>query len=107
MKLYHWTHKDNIASIAEQGLCCRYATGALKAVWMCDTTRIDYARDHIARRHGWEEKDMVLLAVDVHDWPLCGSRWEGIYYSRTDIDYYRVFTLRLMVVRTVDDRDVE
>lgn len=79
--LYHWTHRDNLTSIARYGLDPSRATGELFAVWGCKRGRVDWARDHVASRHRWNPDDLVLLRVTVRHKRVYRTCWKDVFYT--------------------------
>lgn len=94
--LYHWTHRDNLASIARGGLDPAFARGSLRAVWMADGTRILWAAAHVAARHQVEPDALVLLRVRVDGLDLTRTSWPNVRVSKQ-----RVAPSRITGVRTV------
>lgn len=77
--VYHWTHRNNLASILWTGLDPSYAEGKLKVVWFCDSDRVGWALAHIAARHGWNHDDMVLLRWPKYQTPFANTAFAGVY----------------------------
>lgn len=80
--VYHWTHRNNLASIYADGLDPSYATGEKPWVWACVEARAAWALVHIATRHGWNPDEMVCIRLVCREdeWEPYGTT--GVYYSR-------------------------
>lgn len=83
--LYHWTHESNLPSILSRGLDPEEATGELYAVWGCELPRLQWAQDHVASRHKWLPRDLVLLRVDVSTCRVYKTCWSGVFYTPVPI----------------------
>ncbi len=79
--LYHWTLRENLASIEYRGLDPAEATGELYAVWGCELGRVEWARDHVASRHKWAKRNLVLLRVEVWGKRVYRTCWDGVFYT--------------------------
>lgn len=75
---YHWTHRHNLGSIMSEGLDPRRSHGALALVWSVEDERVEWARSHVAERHGWALRDMVLLRIDTTGLPHRGRAAVGV-----------------------------
>lgn len=87
---YHWTHKSNLASIAETGLDPIYATKRMPVVWMCSATRIQWAVGHVAYCHGHSPDEMVLLRIRVDGLELTGTQWTDVFHCSRRISPSRI-----------------
>lgn len=84
MIVRHATHRRNIVNIRRRGLLANMSTGRLKAVWVHPEGKTVWALDHVAKRHGWELGDLVVIVLDV---PAEWLRWrqEQIAWCMSDI----------------------
>jgi hypothetical protein len=73
--MYHWTHRSNLASILATGLDPQYARGRLRAVWLCEESRVLWAAAHVAAGHQCEMDSLVLLRVRVDRLTLTRTCW--------------------------------
>lgn len=77
--VYHWTHRNNLASILYGGVDPSYAEGKVKVVWFCDHDRVGWALAHIAARHGWQHDEMLLLRWPKYQNPFANTAFAGVY----------------------------
>jgi hypothetical protein len=82
MLLYHFTPKVNQKSIEKQGLLVSYATGSVFRVWLCDKSRLQWAKEHIYQHQG--KRELVLFKVHVELRRLRETR-EGIFFTTEPI----------------------
>ncbi len=88
--LYHWTHVDNLPSIARHGLSTAYAETADGSLYLVEWRRILWAAGHVAGRHNWQVGDLVLLAADVEADRMVRTYADGVYRVGTTIEPDRI-----------------
>lgn len=88
--LYHWTHKDNIPSIARHGLDPAKATGRRALVWLCAGQDTAKRALEVCKRHGWVLDDLILLTVDVEDLAVWPFHKVGFFTSESPISPRRI-----------------
>lgn len=65
VKLRHATPRRNLKSIFSQGVCPWYAKGRLRVCWLHSPAQTERIRDHVARRHGVDPSDVVVIEVEL------------------------------------------
>lgn len=83
--LYHATHLKNAYPITQEGILTCHSTGALELVWLVERSMISYAVHHVAKRHGWDVRDVCVVEVDETNLNPWGSAWPGIFRSPADV----------------------
>lgn len=63
--LYHWTHRTRLHSINRHGLLLRFARTADGYLYAVTYTAILAGCKHVADRHKWKPRDMVLLRIEI------------------------------------------
>ena len=84
MIVLHVTPAGNTASIMRLGILTRYAQSAWRRCWVCDPCREDWARKHVALRHGCNPCECTVLKLYVEEGKL-HSQLPGLYWLEQDI----------------------
>lgn len=82
MLLFHVTHWRNWQSIRWLGLRASFCVRRLPATWLCSFSRIGWVRQEVCRQHGWDDQDLIVLAVTIPRWKLLRYRIKGRWYTR-------------------------
>lgn len=93
--VYHWTHRENLASIMREGIDPAYSEGRSHQAWVCGPRRIGWALAHIAQRHGWGADDMVLLKVSGDLPHLKNTFLQWVYTTREVIRPVDILEVRM------------
>jgi hypothetical protein len=85
MKLFHITHRNNLASIQATGLEPERAVGARKAVWAGTQARVQWGIVHVLskpRNKGATVEDIVVLELEVSRRTLTRyGRVRGVWFT--------------------------
>jgi hypothetical protein len=90
MILYHATHRRNLDSILDKGLCTRYACTPGMRVWACCKRRIPWAILHAVRRHGGKVEDIVVIRLKPRRKQFQRSSHPGLWNSKTDVHWWQL-----------------
>src|SRR5215831_11102746 len=85
--LRHATLARNLESILRDGILTAKSRGALKAVWLHDKGRSEWAALHTVRRHGGRIEDVIVLEVELpKSWlKRHGGNVKGMWRSVRDV----------------------
>lgn len=78
--LYHFSPVRHRARILRFGLRPECSLGKIQRVWLCDASRLAWARRHVANHHGVAPASLDCYAVIV-DASTLGKKRSGVYYS--------------------------
>lgn len=86
IRLFHWTHARNLASIYKWGLSTLLAQMPFPAVYAVKEKFIPWAMAHCMKRHDWPMQDLRLLRVDApnDDWLPVNAR--GVYATLRTVE---------------------
>ena len=84
MRLYHSTPAKNAASIMQMGLLRSFAMTRHCYIWLHRWGHRAWAKKHAGKRHGVDERDMVVLRLKVAERCVC-EMTEGFWVCREDI----------------------
>jgi len=95
--MYHWTHRSNLASILATGLDPQYARGRLRAVWLCEASRVLWAAAHVSVGHQCEMDSLVLLRVRVDALTLKRTCWPLVQTSAAVVPPRRIVGVKTVL----------
>jgi len=82
MIVFHVTPAGNQASIEEHGILRKHATSSLRRIWLVDFERLNWAAEHVRKRHGVD--DVVAFKAYVRTCRL--RKWrDGVYFTEIDV----------------------
>jgi hypothetical protein len=84
MILYHLTPRDNVGSITDHGLLTAFARDDTRRIWLCAGSRVQWAAEHVARRHGVPQEDLAMLRVVIR-WESARRHSRCLWYCQHDI----------------------